>query len=96
MAEYNISKENEFDFFKSMEYREFSIIEKIVNSILKSIERKKKRVDALEVFFQDGSSLILTIEKENYKECLENCIDDFAKQDKFEECIQIKEVIESL
>jgi len=96
MAEYKIFKKDENDFFNTLTNRDFDLIHKLVNSILKAIKNKKKTVDAFEVMFPDGSSLLFTMKYENFKECLQNCIDDFAKQERYEDCVKIKETINML
>jgi hypothetical protein len=35
-------------------------------------------------------------QKRNYKECLENCIRDFEKQELYEKCVEIKNTIKLL
>jgi hypothetical protein len=96
MAIYKIYKEDEDRFFDSLTYRDFELIEKLIDSIIYAINNKKKKIDAFEVIFSDSSSLIFTITHDNYKECLENCIDDFSKRELFEKCIEIKKLINTL
>jgi hypothetical protein len=96
MADYIIHKQDEDDFFRSLAERNFEIIEKMINSIIKATNSKKKKVDVFNVIFFDGSSLLFSIKKENYKECLENCIVDFEQQEQYEKCSEIKEIIKTL
>jgi hypothetical protein len=96
MADYIIHKQDEDDFFRSLATRDFEIIEKMINSIIKATNSKKKKIDVFNVIFFDGSSLLFSIKKENYKECLENCIVDFEQQEQYEKCSEIKEIIKTL
>jgi hypothetical protein len=96
MAHHKIHKKDEDDFFDALQNRDFDLVEKLVDSILKAIDKNKKKVDAFEVFFPDGSSLMFTVTKDNYKECLENCISDFAKQEMYEKCTEIIKIINTI
>jgi len=96
MADYIIHKQDENDFFGSLAKRDFELVEKMINSIIKATSSKKKKIDVFNVIFFDGSSLLFSIKKENYKECLENCIVDFEQQEQYEKCSEIKEIIKTL
>lgn len=96
MAENIIRKKDEHEFMDCIQNREFDLIEKMVNSILKAITNNKKKVDIFNVILSDGSEFIFTMHKPNYKECLENCLCDFEKQELYEKCIEIKQAINSL
>ena len=96
MADYIIHKQDENDFFGSLAKRDFELVEKMINSIIKAANSKKKKIDVFNVIFFDGSSLLFSIKKENYKECLENCIVDFEQQEQYEKCSEIKEIIKTL
>jgi hypothetical protein len=96
MADYIIHKQDENDFFGSLAKRDFELVEKMINSIIKATNSKKKKIDVFNVIFFDGSSLLFSIKKENYKECLENCIVDFEQQEQYEKCSEIKEIIKTL
>jgi hypothetical protein len=96
MADYIIHKQDEDDFFRSLAKRDFELVEKMINSIIKATSSKKKKIDVFNVIFFDGSSLLFSIKKENYKECLENCIVDFEQQEQYEKCSEIKEIIKTL
>lgn len=96
MADNIIRKKDEDEFMDCLQNREFNLIEKMVNSILNAIAKNKKKVDVFSVIFSDGSEFIFTMHKPNYKECLENCIRDFEKQELYEKCTEIQQAITSL
>lgn len=96
MAENIIRKKDEDEFMDCIQNREFDLIEKMVNSILKAITNNKKKVDIFNVILSDGSEFVFTMYKPNYKECLENCIRDFEKQELYEKCTEIQQAIDSL
>lgn len=96
MADSIIRKKDGDEFMNCLQNREFDLIEKMVNSILKAVAKNKKKVDIFNVILSDGDEFIFTIHQANYKECLENCIRDFEKQELYEKCVEIKNTIKLL
>jgi hypothetical protein len=96
MADNIIRKKDGDEFMDCLQNREFDLIEKMVNSILNAIAKNKKKVDIFNVILSDGDEFIFTMHKPNYKECLENCIRDFEKQELYEKCVEIKNTIKLL
>jgi hypothetical protein len=96
MALYKIFKKDENDFFDTLTNRDFNLIQNLVEGILLAIKNNEKRIDIFEVLFPDGSSLLFSMTYDNYKECLQNCISDFEKNELYEKCTEIRNSIEIL
>jgi hypothetical protein len=96
MADNIIRKKDEDEFMDCLQNREFDLIEKMTNSILNAVAKSKKKVDIFNVILSNGDEFTFTIHQVNYKECLENCIRDFEKQELYEKCIEIKNIIKKL
>jgi hypothetical protein len=97
MAEFIIHKQDEDDFYDAlMVRRDFDLVNKIVASLTKAIKQKKKEVDIFEIIFPDTSSIVFAMRDDGYKECLENCLNDFAEQEMYEDCEKLKKIISKL
>lgn len=77
---------NPEEFSKLMRDRDIRLITKMVKCILNAKKKNKKKVDIFDVTFNDKSSLLLTIDENQYNELLSNYLKDLEKAEEYELC----------
>ena len=93
MATFYYIMKDEHEFYNKLKNRDIDMITKMVKCILNAIERKKPKVDIFEVTFKNTRTLVFTLEKNQYIDLLENCLDDLIKIEDYETCAVIKRII---
>jgi hypothetical protein len=74
------------------EFREF-ILKDSLKSIKKAIENDLDKVELFNIF---NLSLIVELEKSNYKNALENISKHYVEDEEYEVCSSIKKIIKSI
>jgi hypothetical protein len=85
--------DNEKEFLSRMKDRDPEIILKMVKCVISAHKRKKSSINIFEVVFKDTSYMTLGMDKSEYKNFLEKCLDDMIKIEEYELCAEIKKII---
>lgn len=93
---YRLEYKNYTTFLKKLEKREWSLIKKIIESILEAVSKKKKKVHVFEVFcIEENCIYDFSIEENQYKQILEKGLQDYIDRELYEDCSLIKKVIDN-
>jgi len=85
------------DFQTLVDAKHFSISEAIVNSILKNLKTRKKRVHVLSVkCIEDNTIFDITLDKAHFVDTLKDNLKYFEERELYEECVEINKAINSL
>jgi len=74
------------------------LMEVVSKVVKRGVKRKFKKVTMFSVAFRDEPDYVYDwiLESDQYKIMLENCLDVYTKHEMYEECIEIKKMIDSL
>ena len=74
------------------------VIDVVAKVVKKGIKRKFKQVTMFAVSFRDDPDYEYDwiLESSQYKTMLENCLDVYTKHEMYEECVELKKIIDSL
>ena len=92
MACHTIYMKDEKEFFSKMKERDSDIIYKMVKCILSAYKRKLAKINVFEVIFKDTSYMLFAMQKSEYKNFLNNCLQDMINIEEYEICAQIKKI----
>lgn len=85
------------DFRTLVDAKHFSISEAIVDSILKNLKTRKKRVHVLSVKCVDDNTIFdITLDKTGFVDTLRENLKYFEERELYEECAQINKAIDDL
>ena len=93
MACHTIYMKDEREFFLKMKDRDPEIIYKMVKCVLSAYKRKINKLNIFEVVFKDTSYMVFAMEKKEFKNFLNNCIDDMINIEEYEICAEIKKIV---
>lgn len=93
MAAYCLFMEDNREFMSRMKSKEPDLILKMVKTVISAIKRKRKSIDIFEITFRDESILIFSISKDQYLECLDNCLNELINIDTSESYLLCAEII---
>lgn len=93
MATHYLIMKDEHEFYQKLKNRDFDLINKMVKCVLNAIKRKKDKIDVFEVTFKNKGILVFTLEKDQYSDVLNNCLNDFIKIEDYETCIEIQKIL---
>jgi len=93
MACHTIYMKDEREFFLKMKDRDPEIIYKMVKCVLSAYKRKINKLNIFEVVFKDTSYMLFAMEKKEFKNFLNNCIDDMINIEEYEICAEIKKIV---
>ena len=82
------------EFFNLMKGRDSDLIMKMVKCVLSAAKRNKAKIDIFDISFKDMSSMLFTIDKQQYSDMLQNCMDDLIKIEEYELCAEIKKQLD--
>jgi hypothetical protein len=97
MACHYLSLKDSNEFYSLLKSRDPDLIVKMVKCVISAFKRNKESIDIFDITFKNLDSLVFTIEKNQYKELLSNCLDDLIKIDEPEHyllCAEIKKILE--
>jgi hypothetical protein len=86
---------NEQEFFEKMKQRDPEIIFKMVKCVMSAYKRKKPQINIFDISFKDTSSMVFAMEKSEYKNFLNNCLQDMINLEEYEICADIKKIVET-
>ena len=93
MACHTIYMKDEKEFFLRMKERDPEIIFKMVKCVLSAHKRKVNKLNIFEVVFKDTSYMVFAMEKSEYKNFLNNCLQDMINIEEYEICADIKKIV---
>jgi len=93
MAYHVLVSKDQDEFFKALKNRDKDLVIKLVKSVLHAIKTKKKTVDIFQVIFKNMKEYTFSLDKDQYKECLSNCLDDMVKYEEYELCANIRDFL---
>ena len=93
--EFHVESSEEFQ--EMIDNKDFQIAEAIVEGILANITTKKKNVHLLSIIIEEeGSIYDITIERKHFAETLEENIIHYVREERYEDCQRIADVIAEL
>ena len=95
MACHYLNMKNSNEFYSKLKNRDSDLILKMAKCVLNAYKRGKDQIDIFEITFKNTDQFTFSIEKEQYKELLGNCINDLAELEEYELCAEIKKILES-
>jgi hypothetical protein len=84
---------DEKEFFSRMKDRDPEIILKMVKCVLSASKRKRPFINIFDITFKDSTSMSFSITKDEYKNCLKNCLQDMINIEEYELCSEISKII---
>lgn len=93
MASYYMIMKNEKEFYERLKEREWDLVYKMVKSVLFAYKRKRESIDIFEITFKDLSTFTFNITKDQYKELIKNCWDDFIYNEEYEMLCSMRDII---
>jgi hypothetical protein len=93
MAAYCLFMKDSHEFYNKLKSRDPDLVTKMVKNVLHAIKTKKKKTDLFEIHFKDMTNLVFTLEEDQYRIVLENCLDDMVKLEQYEICAQIRDTL---
>jgi len=76
-----------------MKERDPEIILKMVKCVLSAYKRKISKLNIFEVVFKDTSYMVFAMEKKEFKNFLNNCLQDMVNIEEYEICAEIKKIV---
>ena len=93
MACHTIYMKDEKEFFLRMKERDPEIIYKMVKCVLSAYKRKIAKLNIFEVVFKDTSYMVFAMQKSEFKNFLNNCLQDMVNIEEYELCAEIKKIV---
>lgn len=93
MACHTIYMKDEKEFFLRMKERDPEIILKMVKCVLSAHKRKVNKLNIFEVVFKDTSYMVFAMERKEFKNFLNNCLQDMINIEEYEICAEIKKIL---
>jgi len=84
------------DFIKRVEGRDLEISTEIYSKIMRGHKRGFKKVKVFTVSLNNGDHFDFEIDRSEWSKALNTCLEAFAENDMFEECIEITTVLKQL
>lgn len=95
MVEITVNSVEEFE--ELTQSQDFRIATALYEAIMKNLKTKRRSVHFLTVNILETQEILdLTVERPMFADTLEEILPHFVEQEKYEECILIKETIEKL
>jgi hypothetical protein len=93
MACHTIFAKDEKEFFLRMKNRDSEIILKMVKCVISAYKRKRASITIFDIVFKDTSSMSFAMDKSEYKNFLNNCMDDMINIEEYEICAEIQKIV---
>ena len=94
MACHVLFLKNETEFYSLLRERDPDLILKMIKCVLNAIRHKRDRVDIFDITFKDTTEMVFSIDQDQYKTILKNCLGDLEKMEEYELCAEIKKISE--
>jgi len=93
MACHTIYMKDEKEFFLRMKDRDPEIIYKMVKCVLSAYKRKVNKLNIFEVVFKDTNYMVFAMDRKEFKNFLNNCLQDMINIEEYEICAEIKKIV---
>ena len=95
VREFEVQNAEEFE--RLMQSKDLRVYEALVSTILKNLTSKKRHHHALSVISTDEDAIYdITIDKRDFGYTLEESLKAYEREEKYEECIKIKDALSYL
>jgi hypothetical protein len=84
---------DEKEFFLRMKDRDPEIIYKMVKCVLSAYKRKVNKLNIFEVVFKDTNYMVFAMDRKEFKNFLNNCLQDMINIEEYEICAEIKKIV---
>lgn len=84
---------NQNEFYSSLKRHDLDITLKMVKCIISASKRNKDSIDIFDIGFKNMSSMLFSIDKNEYKNCLENCMNTLIEAEEYEICTEIVKIL---
>lgn len=78
------------EFYSLLRNRDPETVIKMVKCVLSAAKRNKDNIDIFDITFKNLDNLVFSIERSQYNELLENCLNDLIALEEYELCAEIK------
>lgn len=91
-----VKYKNYKDFSTALKNKKFDLIDKITNSIILAVSKKKKSIQVFEIYVEsEGIYYDYIIKDDTYLEFLNNYLEEYIKIEDYMKCAEIKKAIDS-
>ena len=94
-TEFEVQNAEEFE--KLIQSKDFRVYEALVSTVLNNLKSKKRHHHALSIISSDEDAVYdITIDKQDFHHTLEESLEAYEKQEKYEKCAEIKTAMDFL
>ena len=94
-TEFEVETTEEFE--SMLQTKDIRISEALVNTILNNLKGKKRHIHALSVVCKEEDAIYdITVDRNDFSHTLETNLPTYEKEERYEECVEIKEALEYL
>ena len=94
-TEFEVETTEEFE--SMLQTKDIRISEALVNTILNNSKGKKRHIHALSVVCKEEDAIYdITVDRKDFSHTLETNLPTYEKEERYEECIEIKRALEYL
>ena len=94
-TEFEVETTEEFE--SMLQTKDIRISEALVNTILNNLKGKKRHIHALSVVCKEEDAIYdITVDRKDFSHTLETNLPTYEKEERYEECIEIKRALEYL
>ena len=95
VTEFEVETTEEFE--SMLQTKDIRISEALVNTILNNLKGKKRHIHALSVVCKEEDAIYdITVDRKDFSHTLETNLPTYEKEERYEECIEIKRALEYL
>ena len=95
VTEFEVETTEEFE--SMLQTKDIRISEALVNTILNNLKGKKRHIHALSVVCKEEDAIYdITVDRNDFSHTLETNLPTYEKEERYEECVEIKEALEYL
>ena len=77
-----------------MKNRDADIVLKMAKCVLSAFKRDKDSIDIFDITIKNLDGMVFTVDKVQYKELLNHCMNDLIIMEEYELCAEIKKILE--
>ena len=94
-TEFEVETTEEFE--SMLQTKDIRISEALVSTILNNLKGKKRHIHALSVVCKEEDAIYdITVDRNDFSHTLETNLPTYEKEERYEECVEIKEALEYL
>jgi hypothetical protein len=94
MACYSLQMEDSSEFYSKLKSRDPDLVLKMSKCVLEVAKYNKERIDIFDITFKRNlDGILFSINKSQYEDLLNNCLNDLIKIEEYELCADIKKIL---